>query len=169
MERNEKLYNQLFKKYWKEILHFSRKKLGDTDEAKDATEDAFMKMWIHFEKFTDEKNAKSFIYVVARNNCLNILATKKRHPYTPIDFHVEDLLIEMPLDFGVIESEVISFILAEIKKLPISRRQSIELLLAGYNSTEVANKLGKTRKTVLNQKLDVIAHLRNLVKLKFEI
>lgn len=165
-------YEVLFKKYWKEIFYFCRKRLsGDEDAAKDIAEESFIKAWNAYHKFQSEENAKAFIYIVAKNACVNALQALRRHNKVDIDLPIFELLIYdgTEQDVFIIESEVIAFIHREIKKMPKGMREAIELLMAGYNSTEAAKRSGISRKTILNQKLKAIAHLRKRVKLKFDI
>ncbi|WP_242203314.1 RNA polymerase sigma factor [Aestuariivivens insulae] len=72
----QKNYEQLFNAHSKTLFNFIYYKCGDTQQAEDIVQDAFVKLWrncakVHFQK------AKSFLFTVARNLFLNEVAHKK--------------------------------------------------------------------------------------------
>lgn len=158
----------MFKKYWKEIFYYCRKKLNDEDMAKDIAEESFIKMWKDYGKFKNEENAKAFVYICARNACFNLFDRAKRFKYVEVEI-ISQLPVEPLYDFDIIESDVMAFLLEKIEGLPLECGKAFKLLLAGIDSTTAAKKLGITRKTVLNQKLKAIKILKEQLKLKFGI
>ena len=145
--------------------------MSDSDLAKDMAEESFIKAWEKYDKFESEENAKAFVYIVAKNKCINQLAAIKRHFTQSIDLDIfEELLLDKPIyDFDIIEAEVITFIKEQIETLPPARRESIKLFMKGLDWHEVGKQLGCSPKTALNQKRTAVKYLRNLVKLKFDI
>ena len=68
----QKVYNDLNKEVWRFIYY----KCGNTAQADDLVQDAFIKLWQNCAKTPIEK-AKSFLYTITRNAFLNEIAHKK--------------------------------------------------------------------------------------------
>ena len=73
---NENIFNSLFTDYSITIRNYIYYKCGNQDEASDITQEAFIKLWNNCSSVPFEK-AKSFLYTVANNLFLNIVAHKK--------------------------------------------------------------------------------------------
>lgn len=73
---NENTFNQLFTKYSCIIRNFIYYKSGNEEEANDITQEAFIKLWDNCKNVPFEK-AKSFLYTVANNMFLNVVAHQK--------------------------------------------------------------------------------------------
>ncbi|MGV6828898.1 MAG: RNA polymerase sigma factor [Flavobacteriales bacterium] len=72
----ESVFNKLYEEHSKSIWRFIYYKCGDTSQADDLVQNAFLKMWQNCSKITVEK-AKSFLYTVCNNAFLNEVAHKK--------------------------------------------------------------------------------------------
>ncbi len=73
---NKDVFNDLFADYSKTIRNYIYYKCGDLDEANDITQESFIKLWNNCKSVSVEK-AKSFLYTVANNLFLNVVAHKK--------------------------------------------------------------------------------------------
>lgn len=73
---NETIFNRLYETHGKPVWRFIYYKCGDTAQADDLVQEAFIKLWQNCEKVTKEK-AKSFLYTVCNNAFLNEVAHKK--------------------------------------------------------------------------------------------
>ena len=72
----QKNYKFLFDTYSKGLYNFIYYKCGDTQQAEDVVQEAYIKLWNNCSKVAFEK-AKSFLFTVARNLFLNDVAHKK--------------------------------------------------------------------------------------------
>ena len=167
MEYDKKEYERLFKKYYIALLRYCNKILHDRDIAEDVTEETFIKVWNKWNELESEQNMKAFAYLCARNACFNINERKGKMPHCPVELHQDSIIFEMSIDFDIIESEVLSFIYKEIEKLPQRQKETIKLYLMGLTTYQVKEKLNCSIKTALNQKLKVIARLKNSVNLRY--
>lgn len=62
-------------------LHrFAMRFLNDEDEAKDAIQDVFLKLWQKKEKLENVQNIEAFAMQMTRNRCLDILRDRKNKP-----------------------------------------------------------------------------------------
>ncbi len=72
----ESVYNRLFTSLSTSIYNFIYFKCGNTAQAEDLVQEAFIKLWENCAKVPQEK-AKSFLYTVCNNAFLNEVAHKK--------------------------------------------------------------------------------------------
>ena len=73
---DEKIYDQLYRKHAEKICYYLYYKYGDMQKAQDIVQDSFAKLWMNCDKIIFEA-AKSFLYKVANNASINVLARKK--------------------------------------------------------------------------------------------
>lgn len=52
---------------------------GDSDQAKDLTQEVFIQVWNNLEKFRQDSSPKTWIYRITVNTCLNYLKREKIH------------------------------------------------------------------------------------------
>lgn len=72
----ESVFSNFFKSHSKPLRNFLLYKYGNQDHAEDMTQEAFIKLWQNCKDVPLEK-AKSYIYTIANNSTLNILAHEK--------------------------------------------------------------------------------------------
>ncbi len=73
---NENIFNRIYDTHGKPVWRFIYFKCGDTAQADDLVQEAFIKLWQNCEKVSREK-AKSFLYTVCNNAFLNEVAHQK--------------------------------------------------------------------------------------------
>lgn len=68
--RDNKALEELYKRYYKRLLHFSTKMLNnDRETASDMVQDVFLKLVNSPEKFNTKKKFKSWIFTITANEC----------------------------------------------------------------------------------------------------
>lgn len=72
----ENVFSEFFKNHVKQLRNFLLYKFGNQDQAEDATQEAFIKLWQNCADVPLEK-AKSYIYTIANNTSLNVIAHQK--------------------------------------------------------------------------------------------
>lgn len=72
----ETTYEWIYNSYSKTLRNFIYYKCGDSNQAEDIVQNAFLKLWTNCSKVAFEK-ARSFLYTVARNEFLNEVTHKK--------------------------------------------------------------------------------------------
>jgi RNA polymerase sigma-70 factor (ECF subfamily) len=73
---DEQTYSQLFRSHSKTVFNYIYYKFGNEEKARDAVQEAFVKLWENCAKVSPEK-ARSFVYTVANNLYLNVLKAEK--------------------------------------------------------------------------------------------
>jgi RNA polymerase sigma-70 factor (family 1) len=73
---NEFVFSNLFKSHVKQLRNFLLYKFGNSNHADDMMQEAFIKLWQNCKDVPLEK-AKSYLYTIASNSSLNIIAHEK--------------------------------------------------------------------------------------------
>lgn len=155
-------FSKVYRTLYPAIYHFCNKLVADESEAKDIASETFIKVWHKRSDLVSYENIKAFAYIVARNACFNHLQSMQRKGRS----HKEILYLnsndeEQLINFEMINADVIQELHFQIEQLPPQCGLVFKLMFfKGKNSSQVAEEMGITRKTVLNQKLKAIALLR---------
>ncbi|MFN3753611.1 RNA polymerase sigma factor [Flavobacterium sp.] len=72
----ENIFSGFFKSHAKALRNYLYYKFGNEDQAEDITQEAFIKLWQNCADVPLEK-AKSYIYTIANNASLNVIAHQK--------------------------------------------------------------------------------------------
>ena len=94
MER-ERIFIEILRRFQKMVYHHIRHLVLSHDDADDATQNTFIKIWHNLEKFRGESKLRTWVYRIATNESINLLRRKK----SAIDFdeaqpEMADLLTE---------------------------------------------------------------------------
>ncbi|SDW85529.1 RNA polymerase sigma-70 factor [Flavobacterium degerlachei] len=148
-------FNFFFNKYYNRVLGFSIQFIYDQDEAKNVTQEAFLKLWINKHKIETVNGIQSFLFTYAKSICLNLL----RHNKVKDKFRNELLnQKERQLDFEILNS--IPFDVLELSELEILINKVIGELpektklvylkkrFEHKKNEEIACELGVTQKAV---------------------
>ncbi|HSC38434.1 MAG TPA: sigma-70 family RNA polymerase sigma factor [Chitinophagaceae bacterium] len=155
-------FSKVYRTLYPAIYHFANKLIADESEAKDIASETFIKVWHKRSDLVSYENIKAFAYIVARNACFNHLQSVHRKSVSHKEIlYLNSELDEQLINYEMINADVIQELHRQIELLPpqcglVFKRMFFE----GKNSTQVAESMGITRKTVLNQKLKAIALLR---------
>ncbi|HKL66911.1 MAG TPA: RNA polymerase sigma factor [Bacteroidales bacterium] len=125
-----------------QLYRFAFRFLKNREEAEDAIQEVFLKLWKMRDKLSEYNNLKAFAMTVTRNHCLDMLR-KKRTDYLD-DTGTEDTRTNGMITEDVLEKKEKYNIVTEIIiSLPESYRTIIWMHdVDGYNYTEIAEKMG---------------------------
>jgi len=158
-EGNEQAFDALYEKYWQELYAAAFKRLDDPDQAKDITQDVFLQLWLKREEGHIE-NLPAYLFTAVKNKVFNWL--EKERKYTPVSELL--LLLETshdPADARLLKNEFIKTYEALINTLTLSQQQIFRLRYQEeFSTSEIAEKLDISRKTVQNQLGKAVAQLR---------
>jgi RNA polymerase sigma-70 factor (ECF subfamily) len=154
-------FSEVYKKLHQRIYFFC-KNMVPADEAIDITANCFSKLWVSHTQFNNTESIQAFLFIAARNNCLNYLnhiktRTQKEKEITAL---VDE---EIFIRNAEIESDIITKIREEVEKLPEQHRQVLKLsYYDGYANQEIANMMGISEKTVRNLKSLALRSLKEI-------
>jgi len=137
-------FEPLVKRYERVLFSVALRLVGDYEDARDATQAAFVRAYEHLETFDPERKFFSWIYRILVNECLNL--RRGRHAGEPLadTFHVEGGAFE-----AVAASEEHDRIQRALLSLTAEYREVVVLRhFADLSYDAIAEALGVPEKTV---------------------
>ena len=71
-------FEELVKKYQREIYGLACRMVSDPEEAKDLAQQAFMQAFIHIRSFRQDAQFRTWLFRIAINQCYNFLKNRKK-------------------------------------------------------------------------------------------
>jgi len=145
-------FNTVVKHYYPAIVFFAEKIIDNHAVAQEIAQDVFVKLWEKEQNFDNDTSIRNFLYLSARNRCLNYIRDTRRKqqreesiPLAPIP--------EDDITNNIILAEVWREIELAINTLPEQCKKVIKMTFQeGKSTDEIANQLNITESTVRNQK-----------------
>lgn len=151
-EGNERIFEEIFRKYYQSLCNYANSILKEMDEAEEVVQNLFLSIWEKRSDLEISISLKSYLYRAVHNHCLNrIKHLKVREEYQQYAVNFYDASYES-VSQTVMKNELETKIEEAIKKLPeqcrlIFRMSRFEELK--YH--EIAEQLELSPKTVENQ------------------
>jgi len=141
-------FEMLVNRYQSQILHFTWNILGDKEEAKDVTQDSFVRSYFHLQSYDPNRSFKTWLYTIAYNRCMDKIREKQSRTRFTKKMGNEQRLIRRR-DNPEKRLEDSEHYLLILKKLNGKERTALTLKLnEGYLSREIAEILGCKESTV---------------------
>jgi RNA polymerase sigma factor (sigma-70 family) len=155
----------LYKLLAPKLLGLCIRYLQDRDEAEDAMQDAFVKIFTNIDSFKGHGSFEGWAKRIAVNTALNALKARNRITF---ERHAESIE-----DIGMPEEEPVAIssgdIMACMQALPVGYRTIINLFLVEeFSHKEIAEKLNITESTSRSQYSRARQVLMKLIKEKTE-
>jgi RNA polymerase sigma-70 factor (ECF subfamily) len=146
---------QLYRRYGPTIYARCRRILRDDAAAEDATQETFLRVLRHIEKAPDDREALTWIYRIATNQCLNMARNARRWPRGD-----EEPPPAPSLENSLADRDLVARLLrrAPRKLAAVAWLHHVDGLAQG----EVAAVLGISRRTVVNRLSDFVRSMRRL-------
>lgn len=138
-------FDKVYKAFYKYVFHFTRKMLNDEDDARDITQETFIKLWKHEGHFETSQKIKAFVSVTAQNACFNLIRNRNRANKKLLNVadgmaiaveHEDFEEIERKELRMLIEANTLEVLKQAIEKLPEDKREAVNLYYFG-NLTKV--------------------------------
>ncbi|MHA7112282.1 RNA polymerase sigma-70 factor [Sunxiuqinia elliptica] len=163
---SREVFQQVFDEYYEMLLHISMQYLSEED-AKEAVQEAFLKLWENRKQVKEDANIRNFLFTIVKNNCLNMIkrqqvVLKNKAPLMWIEMHYEYEAIAK-LDYTNLEFEELKERVENaVERLP--GQCKTVFMLSRYRhlkNSEIALELGVTEKTVeahITKALKILRH-----------
>jgi RNA polymerase sigma-70 factor (ECF subfamily) len=136
-------FEPLVKRYERVLFSVALRLLGDYEEARDATQNALVRAYVHLETFDPTRKFFSWIYRIAVNECLNV--RRARRPQE----RLADTLEAKAAPDGVETLELRDQIQVALQGLTDEYREVIVLRhFADLSYAEISDVVGVPEKTV---------------------
>ena len=163
-------FKYIFQQFYQPLYHLSSHYLEDPDDAKEAVQEAFVKLWGIRQNLDKDSNIRNFLFTLVKNNCLNLLKRKqlllKHHEkikWMEMHYQYESLsrMGDDYLEFNELKDKID----LAIRNLPEHCRLVFEMSrFEQLKNREIAEKLGVTQKTVEAHLTRALKILRNDLK-----
>ncbi len=160
-EGDEQAFRTLFEEFYASLCLFAVRYLGDREEAADVVQETFLKYWDRRADFDDYRKIKSFLYVVVRHACLNLLRDRNLHSRISEEW-IENS--EQEFRNQMMEEEIHRIFNHAIDHLPLQMRVVINYSLDGLKNSEIAEKMNLSEGTVHAYKKEAYKKLRISLK-----
>ena len=145
------------------VFRFSYYLLKNEDDAKDNTQETFMKVWQKLKSFDTDKSFSTWILSIARNNAIDLMRKRKTPVFSDLEAGLEEILPSESPD--IVDMLQKSSDLEEIKQsilsLPDIYREIISLRYEEELSYEEIAEITKIPINTVKSR-----HLRAITKLK---
>ena len=161
-EGNEKAFDALFVDYYPKVLRFVMCFCHDKSEAENIVQELFMELWIKRERFIKIENLDNYLFISARNSAIHYVKQSLVCIDEESACNVQSNYIsgEMKLCYN----ELYDFIMSEIDAMPEQRRRVFVMSrVDGLNNSEIAQRLGISKRTVETHISLALAQLKKLL------
>ena len=166
---DESSYRRIFDLFFLPLKRFAYNFLKNTEQAEETASDVLMVVWENRHKLTTIENLRVYLFVIARNKCLNLIKAQQGKATVSLD--------DIPIDFAFsgknpeqlcITSEVRKKIEKTVNALP-QRCKLIFKLVKEENMSyrEVAAILNISVKTVDAQLVTALKRITEAIRLDY--
>ena len=160
---DNEVFHRLFTALFPVICSFAAKFIPASEAPEDIVQETFIELWDQRSKFTGIDHIKSFLYLAAKNKCLNSI----KHREVKDRYVEEQKGLKDEAEFyeeQLLKSEVLLHLKTAVDKLPRQQRIIMLLTMMGHTNDEIARTLEISVNTVKLQKKVAYEKLRTKLK-----
>lgn len=164
--KEPEVFRYLFKNYYKSLVYFSMRYVGNREVAEDIVQEFFTQLWENKTEYLSYNSFRTFLYTSIRNACLNYLKHKdveqKYISYSLLNREEED-----DLDLKIMQEELYRTLFQHVEELPQRRKEIFKLYLEGKTNEEIAVLLNVSSETVKTAKKESVRYIRGKMEHAF--
>jgi RNA polymerase sigma-70 factor (ECF subfamily) len=160
-EKDPTAFDEVYARLYKKMCAFAASLLRDPVESEDQATDGFVKLWKHHKDFSNLVHVEMFLVQTIKHSCIDYLRKYKHRIKYLQDAINQGSITEAEIERKYQKADIIDRIYNRIDKLPEAQRNCFKLkYLEGHSSSEVAQILNVSEKTVRNQNWLALKALR---------
>lgn len=142
-KRDEAAFEELIRQYEKKVYTLCFRMCGNSEDAEEAAQDAFLALWRGIDRFRQESSLSTWIYRLATNACIDTLRRRKKQSGS-VSLDDEELFVDAvdtsPQPQETVEQREAQKLLQEgLSALPEEYRKVLILReIEGLSYTEIA-------------------------------
>jgi RNA polymerase sigma-70 factor (ECF subfamily) len=137
-------FEELVKKYQREVYGLACRIISDSEEAKDMTQQAFLQAFVHIKSFRQDAQFRTWLFRIAINQCYNYLKSRKKFG-DPVDTDTMVLVGNESPESDLVSQDNRQRLYAALERLPAKQRAVITLKVEqGLSYQEISQVLGGT-------------------------
>lgn len=158
----------IYRLYNKPLLYFVQRYLKNYQLAEEVVADVFVKVWERRHRFANINCLRAFLYIAAKNICLNKLRGERIFKDAENIDDYEQLLSEDSDAFTkMVRAELLKSIMDEVQRLPEKQRQIFHMtFIEDMSIDEIGLHLGMSPNAVYTNRSRALATLRDHIKMK---
>ncbi len=142
--RDQRALLKMYDRYAGKVLGLATRMLGEAMAAEEVTQDVFLKLWTHADRYLPARGAVStWLLTIARRTALDRLRAEQRRPPLSDEIDPEETWSLLPDQSSQGDEARWHSLRLAVAALPATQRQPIELAFyRGLSHSEVAETLG---------------------------
>lgn len=159
-------FHELFGKFYRSLVMYAMKYVGEQGEAEDIVQDLFVAIWEKQEKFLSYHSFRVFLYNSVRNTCINAIKHRKvEEKY--VHYRLSHFDESDDADFEMMREDIFRQLFQVIDQLPPRCREVFLLHMDGKKNEEIATQLRITLLTVKTQNKKAVHYIRKRMSSNF--
>jgi RNA polymerase sigma-70 factor (ECF subfamily) len=158
---------RVYDMWFNNLCYFAYRVTGNMGEAEDITVTTLQILLSRHEHFQTMANVKAFLYITARNKCLNYLEYAQKQKASHAALHAIQGEADEYVLSQMVKAELMKEIAREIESLPPKRKEVFKLYyIEGLDVAQIAEKLKMTPGAVSTVKFRALEQIRSVVSHK---
>ncbi len=173
VERDQAAHRVIFERYYKRVLSFLRRRLGDEGLAEEVATDVFFEVWRNAAAYRGESPVTTWIFGIANLKALSARRYFSQPRRSSVRVATDDTLARIPDPADHIESinarEELGRLVRAIERLPAGHRDVLRLaFIEGFSYPEIAERLAISEANVKTRVNRARTRLRTMTGLGTE-
>lgn len=97
-KRDEAAFEELIRQYEKKVYTLCFRMCGNSEDAEEAAQDAFLALWRGIDRFRQESSLSTWIYRLATNACIDTLRRRKKQELASVSARRRGAVLSTPVD-----------------------------------------------------------------------
>lgn len=148
--KTEEIFHEVYVNFWRSVSYYAFDLLGDVEDAKDITADAFLKVWKKQKDitFNSASEMSSYVFVCAKHACFNRLKSIKRRKRLEEGFQFNNMMSHIEI-FELRADSLEMGLVNAMRSLEVKYRESIQLYyFENMTCAEISSLLNLSEDTI---------------------